>query len=75
MITLKQYYQRLKNHDWYYPMADDMRAYRKGNAEYKELLGLSGETEEHGKLFDAFAAHHKAVIAGETSKGLPKEPS
>ena len=51
---------KLKNHDWYYMMSDDNRAYSKGSAEESELKKIAKQLSDMGyggdaaKIFDQY---------------------
>jgi hypothetical protein len=45
-MTLENYIERLKKHDWYYIMSDDLRWYESGLAEQMALLKLADEKPE-----------------------------
>jgi translation initiation factor 2 alpha subunit (eIF-2alpha) len=76
MLSLKDYYARLKAHDWHWSMADDSKAYKVGQKEEKALLEISYELgEEYGDLFDGFTKHYDAIVKGETAgPGVPPIP-
>lgn len=38
--VLKLIKEKMKSHDWFYDYNDDMRHWRKGHAEYSEILKL-----------------------------------
>lgn len=44
-MTLAEFWDALKRHDWYYMMSDDSRVYRKGAAENMRLHGFA---KKHG---------------------------
>lgn len=78
MISLKDYYSLLKNHDWFYMMSDDYRWERKGRTSHNLILDLAKTSTEHEHLYDAFSNHYLSVIRGKDKYGeypLPKEPS
>lgn len=70
--SLKEYYEDLKAHDWFYHMSDDLRFYQKGQKEFRALVEISLYDVEYTKLFDAFEAHYRAIIQGK--KNLPELP-
>ena len=57
-MNIKQYYDELKVFDWYFEYSDDYRVYTKGRDNYNKLKGISGESEEHKQLFNAFKDYY-----------------
>ena len=51
-MTIDEYKERLKKHDWYYLMSDDPRVYDTGLAEEIELKKLSFESISHKEAFE-----------------------
>lgn len=54
---LGQFYDSLKNHDWYYGYSDDPRAYHQGEANMDILNEVAKQSPEHQALFDGFKSH------------------
>lgn len=54
MTLLKDYYQMLANHDWYFNYSSDSKVYRRGQESFAKLSMITKESEEHNKLFDAY---------------------
>lgn len=53
---LKDYWDMLNRHDWYWHMADGIRETREGKAKEAELLKISEESIEHKKMYVSFEA-------------------
>lgn len=52
-MTLQQYKKRLANHDWFYVMSGDRRAYEAGLAEENELKRLAKLDKLYQKAYDS----------------------
>lgn len=53
--SLSDLESKLKDHDWYYMMSDDSRAYDKGNSEEKAIKKMVKELGEEGlKLYTTY---------------------
>lgn len=46
VMSIEEYKQQLKDHDWYYVMSDDDRIFNSGNDEYVELYRIAKENPE-----------------------------
>lgn len=57
-MTTLEYYDRLKEHDWYYVFSDDRKAYEKGSAEERELIKTTAGSLEKLELFKRFKQHY-----------------
>lgn len=57
-MTLKEFYQELEKHDWYYDMSDDHGVWERGTANKRRLEGIAEESEEHRKLYEGFSQHY-----------------
>lgn len=53
-ITLKEYEERLKNHDWSHHYSDDFSKWIRGNQEYTRLVRFSSLSKEHKELFNKY---------------------
>ena len=56
-ITLKEYWEKLRFHDWTYMMSDDGEVYRRGDAAHAKIKSYGKLSPEHQALFDAFHKH------------------
>lgn len=71
MMTLKEFYNELEKHDWYYYFSDDMSVDRRGAANRARLLKVAEDGgEAYKKLWDAYESH---MFTGEPWK-TPKAP-
>lgn len=58
--SLKDYYDMLNKHDWWYQMSDDSSVYHKGREEQARLISISRDSDEHAQLFNDFQAYKLA---------------
>lgn len=56
MMKLRAYYDLLANHDWHYNRSDDMRRWRKGDAEAQLIFEHRNDSGCHYRLLQAFYA-------------------
>jgi len=61
-VTLQEFAQELRKHDWYYSFSDDGRIYRKGNAKEASLKQVASSGTEHreGRLWDLASGYHRS---------------
>lgn len=57
-LTLKEYEEMLKQHDWYYMMSEDYNVYKRGCYRHSELQDLA-KTKELKALFKKYQDKHK----------------
>ena len=69
-MGIKEFYNELENHDWFYHFSDDHGAWCAGVANENRLRKIAEESPEHKKLFYDFGKHY---FSGE-SFGKPKAP-
>lgn len=75
MTTLREYYQLLKAHDWYFAFSDDQSVYNKGAASLKHLKQTMEESPLHQILFHGFQEHYFSGMGFDTEQApLPTEP-
>lgn len=55
---LREFYDELEKHDWYYSYSDDHRVWKKGEAAWKALVAKGNQSEAHQELLDGFQAYH-----------------
>lgn len=54
-MTLEEFEAKLKTHDWFYHLSDDMKAYDKGSKSEKELIKLANENgQEFIELYNKY---------------------
>lgn len=53
-MTLEEYEQLLQNHDWSYQYTEDARVYRAGDRNMDLIIKISGQSEEHQKLYQQY---------------------
>lgn len=69
-MNLKEYKQKLKEHDWYYVMTDDPRVYDEGLAKETELKRLAENNKSFKSAYEKhFQSLFKTNANGTTSKG------
>jgi hypothetical protein len=75
MVNLKDFYQMLKQHDWYYEYSDDYGVYMRGKANRNKLKKMAAQSPAHQHLFDSFFRHYFSGEPFSTEKTpLPEEP-
>lgn len=75
MTSLKDFYNMLKKHDWYYAFSDDMRTYNSGESVKNKLKNITGESPEHKALYEGFENHYfSGKSFGTEKQELPEEP-
>ena len=55
-MTLREFYDLLKKHDWYYDMSEDPKVVLTGRINRQKLIKLSRQSPEHEKLFEEYRA-------------------
>ena len=61
--SIVEFYEMLKNHDWYYSFSDDHSVYEKGHDEHRRLEWIANEKGlDYLRMWDAFNA---AMFSGE----------
>jgi len=53
-ISLTDYENKLKGHDWTYKYSDDNRVFKKGAASESEIVHHSNQSKEHKALYDKY---------------------
>ncbi len=71
-ISLKEYWNALNTHDWFYSFSDDQRAWKKGSTNGEILKEVSKQSPAHQELYEGFVAHHN--IYSETTSPKPPCP-
>ena len=74
-MTLNEFYDALKRHDWYYMYSDDGSVSRRGWDNHQVLTRTAKESVEHQAMFDGFKAHYTSGIGfGNEQSPLPVRP-
>lgn len=69
---LREFWDSLREVDWFYEMSDDPRAYRRGRESVERARARARELGPAGlELFDEFQAHY-SVLGG--NRPLPPRP-
>lgn len=55
--SLKEFWDQLNNHDWYYQYSDDNSVWRRGQAAREGLQRAAKTSPEHQKMYDGFFSH------------------
>jgi hypothetical protein len=55
MTTLREFYDILSRHDYFFAMSDDSAVWRRGQAERDRIERISGESPAHRELWLAWA--------------------
>jgi hypothetical protein len=61
-VTLQEFAQELRKHDWYYAFSDDGRVYRSGQAAEVKLERRAKNDEMHreSRLWELASGYHRA---------------
>lgn len=74
-VTLKEYYQMLDKHDWYFDWSDDGRVWEKGRANNSRLAAISTQSPKHKELWEGFKKHKFTGKPWNTEQApKPEEP-
>lgn len=61
--SIVEYFEMLKNHDWYFEMSDDQSVWKEGSEYHQHLLNIANEKQaDYKRMFDAF---EQAYFSGE----------
>ena len=61
--SIVEYYEMLKNHDWYYDFSDDHEVWKAGNANIRLIRAIAeAKQADYKRMFDAF---EKAMFSGD----------
>lgn len=55
--SLLEYYQMLREADWYYEYTDDHGRWKQGHEYYKKIVSIADESPDHRKLLDQWMDH------------------
>jgi hypothetical protein len=69
MTTLREFYDILSRHDFWYDMSDDPGVRRRGREQREEIERIAGESPAHDKLWLAWYA------ARTTGSAMPPRPT
>lgn len=58
-ISLKQYYDELRLHDWWFEMSDDNSKFEAGYKKQQRLDRLKNTSPEHRSLYFAMMRYYK----------------
>jgi hypothetical protein len=61
-VTLREYWDLLNRHDWYYVMSDDSSAYYRGERSEDILSNFAKLSEAHAEMFNNFKGYHLSRI-------------
>jgi hypothetical protein len=73
-MTLKEYYELLKKHDWFYQMSDDHYYFKLGMSERSKLRALAEQSDKHYSLYKKFAVYAEKALTGNKSAKMPDCP-
>ncbi len=69
--SIVEYYEMLKNHDWYYDMSDDHNVYLAGLESRRHLEAIAYEKGlDYARMYEAF---NKSYFSGEPWGTQPVE--
>ena len=61
-MTVEEFENLLKGHDWYYGMSDDPDVYAKGMYKHDKLRDLANTKPEFKKLYDEYCDTKYAIF-------------
>lgn len=68
-VTVENYIQKLRSHDWYHEWSDDPGVYRRGSKERDELRYLRHQLDENYSLWNQYAPEMFKVGSSQTLYG------
>jgi hypothetical protein len=68
MDSLKELYELLKKHDWYYEYSDDFTVWRKGHRNKTLINTMCNKSKEHEKLY----WDYRNYVFGQDKEKYPK---
>ncbi len=76
MSDLASFYERLRAHDWFYPMTEDPRVHWRGHHAEEDLRREARDDPMREALFHAFKIHYLSRMRGDTNPPrLPTPPT
>ena len=74
-MSLREYWDMLNRHDWYYQFSDDHRMWSDGNKNDSQIKLLSDISDGHKKLYEGFCKHYFSGEAfGKSESPKPERP-
>jgi len=73
-MTPTEFFNRCKNHDWYYDFSDDYRVWQRGTAARDELRRLIAEAGADRSVFQAIYDKWRDYMFNGPSWGTEKPP-
>ena len=52
--NIREYFNRLRNHDWYYDYSDDHSVWKRGNESRDRLLNTAAENTQYKEMYNEF---------------------
>ena len=52
--NIREYFKKLRYHDWYYEYSDDYRVWRQGSINFNLIRDMSKENDTYMKMFNEF---------------------
>lgn len=72
--TLREYWNMLASHDWYYEYSDDHSVWRRGSSAESTLRMHAAQSPEHKALYEDFREHYFPPRNATVQKPLPPRP-
>lgn len=72
-MTVKEYLQLLKSHDWYFEMSGDPRVWRKGQSERDRILSIANGSELFERIFKDWMLYRNSKRAMPTLSEYEEE--
>lgn len=63
MLTIEEYFDMLRRHDWFYEYSDDHSAWQRGQAGKVELRNLAKANEQFAIMLEDYNNYINAVIS------------
>ncbi len=63
-MTLKEFYDKLEKHDWWYCMSDDGKVYERGSQNFEKLKKIANESTEHMTLYMQYSNYVDSLVNG-----------
>jgi hypothetical protein len=73
-VSLTQFYEMLKAHDWLYYMSDDSSVERRGAAQERVLLEIAKQSLAHEQLYTDYVYYICGLVQGNKNVSKPEKP-
>ena len=73
-VALKDYYDMLQKHDWFYYYSDDSRVWNRGQLADDEIVRVSKLSKDHTDLYNKYQLYVHNRFNNDTNHSKPEEP-